>query len=165
MSIKAARALLVATSLLIAAPVLTTQAHAIIPTSTSAVNTDAANLALRGYDPVAYFTSGAPTMGAARYTAKYNGATYHFASAENLKKFKASPAAFAPQYGGFCAMGVALEKKLDGDPMVWKIVDNKLYLNVNQDVSVAWNRDIPGNLAKAEANWPQIMNKTPDSLQ
>lgn len=165
MSMKATRALLAAASLMIAAPVLTTQAHAIIPTSTSAVNTDAANLALRGYDPVAYFTVGAPTMGEARYSAKFNGATYHFASAENLKKFKASPAAYAPQYGGFCAMGVALEKKLDGDPMVWKVVDNKLYLNVNQDVSVAWNRDIPGNLAKAEANWPEIMNKTPESLQ
>ena len=165
MSMKATRALLAAASLMIAVPVLTTQAHAIIPTSTSAVNTDAANLALRGYDPVAYFTAGAPTMGMARYSAKFNGATYHFASAENLKKFKASPAAFAPQYGGFCAMGVALEKKLDGDPMVWKVVDNKLYLNVNQDVAVAWNRDIPGNLNKANEQWPQIMNKTPESLQ
>ena len=61
-------------------------------------------------------------------------------------------------------MGVALEKKLDGDPKVWKIVDGKLYLNVNADVSVAWQRDIPGNLAKANELWPEIKGKTPASL-
>ncbi|MDX2211286.1 MAG: YHS domain-containing (seleno)protein [Sphingopyxis sp.] len=74
------------------------------------------------------------------------------------------PGRLCAQYGGFCAMGVALEKKLDGDPNVWKIVDGKLYLNVNQDVSVAWNRDIPGNLEKANENWPGIKNRTPESL-
>ena len=94
MSYKAARAIIGAVSLMIAAPVLTTQAHAIVPTSTSAVNTDTANLALRGYDPVAYFSAGKPTLGDARYSAKFNGATYHFASAANLKMFKASPAAY-----------------------------------------------------------------------
>ena len=122
-------------------------------------------VAIQGYDPVAYFTVGAPTKGNASFTAKYEGASYFFASAENLKKFKANPAAFAPQYGGFCAMGVALEKKLDGDPAVWKIVDGKLYLNVNADVSVAWQRDIPGNLEKANDYWPEIKGKTPASLK
>jgi len=165
MSFKATRAIIGAVSLMITAPMLVTHAHAIVPTSAAAVNTDEANLALRGYDPVAYFSAGKPSMGDARFSAKFNGATYHFASAANLKMFKATPAAYAPQYGGFCAMGVALEKKLDGDPMVWKVVDKKLYLNVNQDVAVAWNRDIPGNLVKADETWPEIMNKTPDSLQ
>lgn len=61
-------------------------------------------------------------------------------------------------------MGVALEKKLDGDPAVWKIVDGKLYLNVNADVAVAWQRDIPGNLEKAKEYWPAIKGKTPESL-
>lgn len=164
MSFKATRAIIGAVSLMITAPLLVTNAHAIVPTSAAAVNTDEANLALRGYDPVAYFSAGKPSMGDARFSAKFNGATYHFTSAANLKMFKATPAAYAPQYGGFCAMGVALEKKLDGDPMVWKIVDKKLYLNVNEDVAVAWNRDIPGNLVKAEENWPEIKNKTPESL-
>jgi len=164
MSMKALRAAAGALSLLVVTPVLTTPAFAVVPTSTSSVNTNEANLALHGYDAVAYFTGGTPMVGDARYSAKYQGATYHFASAANRAAFKAKPAAYAPQYGGFCAMGVALEKKLDGDPMVWKIVDGKLYLNVNQDVSVAWNRDIPGNLAKAEENWPTIKSKTPDSL-
>lgn len=139
-------------------------AMAVVPTSTSDVNTDEQGIALHGYDAVAYFTAGKPTQGDARFKASYNGATYLFASAENQRKFQANPEAYAPQYGGFCAMGVALEKKLDGDPNVWKIVDGKLYLNVNQDVSVAWHRDIPGNLAKANENWPAIKDQTPESL-
>ncbi len=139
-------------------------ALAVIETSAAAVNTDAEGIALRGYDPVAYFTAGKPMMGSGKYSAFYEGATYHFSSASNRDAFKANPAAYAPQFGGFCAMGVALEKKLDGDPNVWKIVDDKLYLNVNPDVAVAWNRDIPGNIENAEENWPEIQHATPASL-
>ena len=143
---------------------VTSPVYAVVPNSTAAVNTDTAGIALHGYDAVAYFKDGKPKQGSPRFTTSYEGARYQFANAENLKAFQANPAAFAPAYGGFCAMGVALEKKLDGDPKVWKIVDGKLYLNVNQDVSVAWNRDIPGNLAKATENWPAIKDKTPKSL-
>lgn len=165
MTTRNARALLAALGLLVASTSISSvPAFAVVPNSTSAINTDEQGIALHGYDPVAYFTVGAPTKGHASFTAKYEGASYFFASAENLKKFKANPAAFAPQFGGFCAMGVALEKKLDGDPAVWKIVDGKLYLNVNADVSVAWQRDIPGNLEKANDYWPEIKGKTPASL-
>jgi YHS domain-containing protein len=165
MTTRNARALLAALGLLVASTSISSvPAFAVVPNSTSAINTDEQGIALHGYDPVAYFTVGAPTKGNASFTAKYEGASYFFASAENLKKFKANPAAFAPQFGGFCAMGVALEKKLDGDPAVWKIVDGKLYLNVNADVSVAWQRDIPGNLEKAKEYWPAIKGKTPESL-
>jgi YHS domain-containing protein len=165
MTTRNARALLAALGLLVASTSISSvPAFAVVPNSTSAINTDEQGIALHGYDPVAYFTVGAPTKGNASFTAKYEGASYFFASAENLKKFKANPAAFAPQFGGFCAMGVALEKKLDGDPAVWKIVDGKLYLNVNADVSVAWQRDIPGNLEKANDYWPEIKGKTPASL-
>lgn len=165
MTTRNARALLAALGLLVASTSISSvPAFAVVPNSTSAVNTDEKGIALHGYDPVAYFTVGAPTKGNASFTAKYEGASYFFASAENLQKFKANPAAFAPQFGGFCAMGIALEKKLDGDPAVWKIVDGKLYLNVNADVSVAWQRDIPGNLEKANDYWPEIKGKTPASL-
>lgn len=139
-------------------------AFALVPESTASVNTDAAGLALRGYDAVAYFTTGKPTLGEARFAATFDGVRYHFASAENLRRFKERPAAYAPQFGGFCAMGVALDKKLDGDPNVWKIVDGKLYLNVNADVSVAWQRDLKGNIATAVEKWPDIKDKSPASL-
>lgn len=146
------------------ASAVTSPAFAVVPNSTAAVNTDTAGIAMHGYDAVAYFKAGKPQQGSPRFTTSYEGASYQFASAENLKAFQANPAAYAPAYGGFCAMGVALDKKLDGDPQVWKIVDGKLYLNVNKDVSVAWQRDIPGNLTKANENWPTIKDKTPESL-
>lgn len=162
---RTSRTLLAALGLVVAATALpAAPAFAVVDDSPAAVNTDQQGVALHGYDPVAYFTGGAPAKGSAQFTATFDGARYYFASAENERKFKANPAAFAPQYGGFCAMGVALEKKLDGDPMVWKIVDGKLYLNVNADVSVAWQRDIPGNLEKANELWPEIKDKTPASL-
>ena len=139
-------------------------AYAYDESSTSAVNVDKQSVSLRGHDPVAYFSGGAPTKGDKKFSATWQGATYHFASEKNRDTFKADPAKFAPQYGGFCAMGVALGKKLDGDPEVWKVVDGKLYLNVNRDVSVKWNEDIPGNLKKAEANWSSIKGKAPSAL-
>jgi YHS domain-containing protein len=132
--------------------------------SGSAINLDAKHIGLKGYDPVAYFSAGAPTLGDARYSAKHEGATYHFATAENRHKFVADPARYVPQFGGFCAMGVALEKKLDGDPQAWRVVDGKLYLNVNKDIQKKWLENVPGNLKTAQENWPSIKDKTPNSL-
>ena len=132
--------------------------------SASAVNVDAKGIGLRGHDPVAYFTAGAPTLGNSAFTAKHNGVTYQFASAANRATFQSNPAKYAPQYGGFCAMGVVLEKKLDGDPDAWHIADGKLYLNVNKDVQKKWLQDVSGNNKKAEQIWPSIRNKTPKSL-
>jgi YHS domain-containing protein len=139
-------------------------AHAYDEKSTSALNVDAHNVAVHGHDVVAYFTAGSPTVGKSDFSAKHEGAVYHFSSAANRDAFKANPAKYAPQFGGFCAMGVALDKKLDGDPTAWKIVDNKLYLNVNKDVQKKWNEDVPGNLVKAVSSWPAIKAKAPKDL-
>lgn len=132
--------------------------------STAAVNVDTAGVALHGYDPVAYFTLKKPTLGKAMYAHSFEGATYRFSSQEHLEKFKANPAMYAPQFGGFCAMGVVLEKKLDGDPQAWRVVDNKLYLNVNKDIQKKWLEDVPGNIVKAGKTWPEIKNKAPKDL-
>ncbi|GAA5176534.1 hypothetical protein GCM10025771_11520 [Niveibacterium umoris] len=132
--------------------------------STSVLNLDKQGVAIKGYDPVAYFTEGAARAGSPRFTATHKGATYHFANAANRDAFKAKPDQYEPAYGGFCAMGVALDKKLDGDPQVWRVVDGRLYLNVNKDVQVRWLEDVPGNLKKAEAEWPLIRNKAPKDL-
>jgi len=138
--------------------------HAQDQNSTAAVNVDKEGVGLHGYDPVAYFTLKQPTLGKAMYTHSFDGATYRFASKENLEKFKANPAMYAPQFGGFCAMGVVLEKKLDGDPQAWRVVDNKLYLNVNKDIQKKWLEDVPGNIVKASKTWPEIKNKAPKDL-
>lgn len=134
------------------------------PTSTAAVNVDEAKLALRGYDPVSYFGAGGPAVGSTEFAAEHEGVTYHFATAANRDAFVADPAKYAPAYGGFCAMGAALGKKLDGDPTIWKVVNDRLYLNVNADAFRMWQQDIPGNLSKADATWPTIKDKRPDSL-
>ncbi len=84
--------------------------------------------AVHGYDVVAYFTVGAPTLGNDRFIAEYQGVAYRFASADNRDRFAADPAAYAPQYGGYCAFGTAFGRKFDGDPLAWRIVDGELYL-------------------------------------
>lgn len=147
-----------------AAAVLPGPAFAYDEKSTSALNVDAKNIAIKGHDVVAYFTVGAPTAGKAEFAASHEGAVYHFASAANRDSFKANPAKYAPQFGGFCAMGVALEKKLDGDPSAWRVVGDRLYLNVNKDVQKKWLEDVPGNLVKANSNWPQVKAKAPKDL-
>jgi len=144
--------------------ILPTAAHAYDVNSTSELNVDAKHVAVQGHDVVAYFTVGAPTAGKAEFKASHRGATYHFASAANRDAFKAEPNKYAPQFGGFCAMGVALDKKLDGDPTAWKVDGGKLYLNVNKDVQKKWLEDVPGNLVKANAAWPEIKTKAPKDL-
>jgi len=140
-------------------------AFAVVPNSASTVDTDASGLALQGYDPVAYFVDGQPEKGKADLKIDHGGATYYFASAKNMEAFKANPDAYLPQYGGFCAMGASFNHKFEGDPKVWRIVDNKLYVNFNPDVGHRWAQDIPANISRANDNWPQIKDKTPDQLQ
>lgn len=122
----------------------------------AASNVDRAGLGLKGYDPVAYLTDGRPIKGQETFTATHDGVTYRFASSEHKRQFLAEPAKYVPQYGGYCAMGVALGKKLPIDPEAFRIVDGKLYLNVNKDVQRDWVKDIPGNIARADAQWPAL---------
>lgn len=122
-------------------------------------NVDSSGLALKGYDPVAYFTDGKPVQGTAQFTARHDGATYRFASAANRDAFALAPEKYAPQYGGYCAFGVASGYKAPIEPDAWTIVEGKLYLNYNQAVRSRWSSDIPGYLRKADANWPTVRSK------
>ncbi|MBZ8117223.1 YHS domain-containing protein [Roseovarius sp. LXJ103] len=111
-----------------------------------------------GYDPVAYFTDGGPAQGSAEHALDWDGATWHFTSAENKAAFKADPAKYAPQYGGYCAYAVSKGATAKTEPEAWKIVDDKLYLNFDLDVQKIWLEDVPGNITKADANWPGVLN-------
>lgn len=128
------------------------------------VNATTTDLALRGFDPVSYFTEDAPVEGEVDITAEHNGAIYRFASAENKEMFEADPAKFAPQYGGYCAFGAAQGYKFDGDPEVYKIVDDKLYLNLSPKVSEIWQQDVPGNIGTADMKWTEIKDVSPAEL-
>lgn len=123
------------------------------------VNADETELAIYGYDPVAYFSEGKPVEGRAEYTAVHDGATWRFASTAHRDRFAADPAAYAPQYGGFCAFGVAGDYKVKVDPTAWRIVEGKLYLNYDARVQRRWVADIPGFIAKAGVNWPGLRGK------
>jgi YHS domain-containing protein len=112
--------------------------------------------AIEGTDPVAYFTEGRPVEGASAFAHEWRGATWYFASAENRDRFAADPERYAPQYGGYCAWAVAHGYTAKIDPEAWKIVDGRLYLNYSKDVQADWVEDIPGNIAKGDANWPTI---------
>ena len=118
-----------------------------------------APLALHGYDAVAYFTDGAPKLGSDSITVVHDGAAYRFASQQHADLFKANPAHYVPQFGGYCAYGVALGKKFDGDPRLWKIHKDRLYLNLNPDIVAAFEKDVTGNIKKADSNWTGIRHK------
>jgi YHS domain-containing protein len=113
-------------------------------------------LAAHGHDVVAYFTEGKPVIGSDAYAVAHEGGTYRFVSQANLDAFKANPGKYEPAYCGFCAYGVTLGKKFDGDPRYWKIVDGRLYLNLNGDIQAEWSKDISANIAKAKKNWGRI---------
>jgi YHS domain-containing protein len=117
-----------------------------------------------GYDAVAYFTEGMPTRGNGHHVTVFDGVTYLFASEENKKKFDANPKKHIPAYGGYCAFGVTEEKKFVGDPEAWKIVDGKLYLNLDTDIQGEWGKDVSGNIRKADSIWPRIKDTPPSDL-
>lgn len=117
-----------------------------------------------GYDVVAYFADGLPIMGSKEFTSTVDGATYWFASAEYKTLFDANPAKYAPQFGGFCAVGASFGKKIDIDPAQWRLLDGKLYLNSGAQAQALWLQDEPGTAAKAAASWPAIKDKTPKEL-
>ena len=151
--------LMLLAGLSLAASFAAAPALAIVPGSHAEVNTDADGLALEGYDPVAYFTDGAATPGQAQFTAAYGGAHYQFANEADMKKFQANPAAYTPQFGGFCATGAAYGEKVKVDPTAWSVVDVKLYLNYNKSVEKQWSEDPAGNIKKANDKWPSIKDE------
>jgi len=109
--------------------------------------------ALKGYDPVAYFTTGRATPGRDGYGLRFKGVTYRFSSAENKDRFAAAPETYVPQYGGYCAYAMAIDRIADIDPERWAIVAGKLYLNNNRFAHALWSVNKTGNIAVADRNW------------
>jgi YHS domain-containing protein len=120
----------------------------------SAVYGAAKGPALQGHDAVAYFTDGKPTPGDARFTHEWNGATWRFASQQNLERFRTEPERYAPQYGGYCAFAMSGGGLSPGDAKRWRIEDGKLYLNANVFAQTLWERDIPKRVTDADGHWP-----------
>ena len=122
------------------------------------VNAGRDGVAVKGYDVVAY-ASGAVTKGDPQFEHRWNGATFRFSSAANRDQFARDPQKYAPQFGGYCAYAVSRGYTADIDPFSFKIVDGRLYLNYSRRAQRLWEEDIPGNIAKGQANWPAVLDK------
>ncbi len=118
------------------------------------------NLAIDGYDPVAYFTEQKPVKGSTQFRSDFLGSTFQFASAVHRDAFLADPSKYVPQYGGYCAYGMAKGYKATIDPAAFTVVGDKLYLNYSETVRSRWLSDISGNVQKADANWPEVQKQT-----
>jgi YHS domain-containing protein len=126
----------------------------------SPINVLAGNgVAIHGYDPVAYFVDGGPRKGRPELALDHAGARWLFASEANRERFRAEPQKYLPAYGGYCAYGVAQGYLVKIDPDAWAIVDGRLYLNSDRSVARTWRKDVPGYVAKADANWPGLVSK------
>jgi YHS domain-containing protein len=125
----------------------------------SPINIGSNGVAIKGYDPVAYFTMDKPVKGNNDFEYEWKGVKWRFSTENHMKLFIKDPDKYAPRYGGYCAYGVAVDALFDIKPEAWSIVDRKLYLNKNLDVRETWRKDIPGNIKKADMNWPGILNK------
>jgi YHS domain-containing protein len=112
--------------------------------------------AISGYDAVAYFAESKPVMGKKENSFAWKGETWYFSSAKNLSMFKSNPEKYAPQFGGFCAYGVADGHKAKTDPQAWTVIDDKLYLNYNKDVQQLWKKDQRNFIIKAGENWAEV---------
>lgn len=119
----------------------------------------ASGIAVNGYDPVAFFTEKKPVHGDPGITAEHDGAVYLFSSEGNKELFEKSPAKYTPQCGGYCAYGVSVGALFPVDISTWQVRNGKLYLNLNPEIVKAFNKDFEGSVAKAEANWPALVEK------
>lgn len=116
----------------------------------------AADIAIHGYDTVAYFKADTALKGSESFTFQWHDMTWYFSSKENRGLFAGSPDKYAPQYDGFCAWAMTESRKAKTDPEVWKIVNGKLYLNCSRAAFEKWSADIPGNINKADTNWKKF---------
>jgi YHS domain-containing protein len=120
------------------------------------VNKNGSGVAIKGYDPVAYFTDSKPVKGSPAFTHQWMGATWHFSTAGHRDEFARTPEKFAPQYGGYCAYGVSQNHTAPIDPEAWTVLDGKLYLNYSQGVKKTWSKEIPKYVEQADKNWPGL---------
>ncbi|MBX7172378.1 MAG: YHS domain-containing protein [Pyrinomonadaceae bacterium] len=126
------------------------------------VNTNAENIAIKGYDTVAYFADNGAVKGNPQYEFVWNGAKWFFSSKQNMEKFQANPDQYAPQFGGYCSWAVSHGYTADGDPEAWKVVDGKLYLNYNQKVKEKWEAEQPKLIEDGKKNWQEFKVKKPE---
>lgn len=127
-----------------------------LPLSAEPFYLDGQGLAIRGYDPVNYFTENLAIKGSIEHEFENELGLWRFETAANLDRFRKSPDLYMPEYGGFCAEGMARGFKRATDPTVWVMAKNKLYLHYSIASQNLWADDVRGNIRLADENWPKI---------
>jgi len=122
----------------------------------AAESTLVGDIAIKGFDAVAYFQDNKAEKGSMSFTFQWHNLTWCFLTEENRDLFVTNPEKYAPQYDGYCAWALTEARKAMTNPEVWRIVDGKLYLNCSQAAYDKWSRDIPGNIKKADTNWSKL---------
>ncbi|MEL6478070.1 MAG: YHS domain-containing (seleno)protein [Pseudomonadota bacterium] len=119
--------------------------------------TDLYGVALKGYDPVAYHLDARPVKGDPALEVEWKGAKWHFASAANRDRFVGDPERWAPQYGGYCAWAIVEDRFAPINPEIFKVVDGKLYLNLNMRVHNLWLDKMEIFITRADEKWPEVL--------
>ena len=127
--------------------------------SVSPVNVTPEGVAIKGYDPVAFFTDKMPVKGIPEYEYEWRGARWRFASTAHREEFRRGLEKYAPGYGGYCAYAVRQGKTADIDPEAWTVFEGKLYLNLNKEVQGLWEKNMREYIRKADENWPRLLRK------
>lgn len=127
------------------------------------VSANAAGVAIGGYDATAYFIQGRPVKGSAAHQLKWKGASWRFATAKARAMFAAAPERYAPQFGGYCAWAISQNYIAPGDGTQWKIVDGKLYLNLNARAKQLWEADQADAIIRGHTNWPAVLTDNQNS--
>jgi hypothetical protein len=125
----------------------------------SQLNVSRGDLALQGYDAVAYWTTAQPAKGSTSFEHRWKDAVWRFSTAANRDEFAKDPSRYVPEFGGYCAYAVSRGYTADIDPHAWRIVDGRLYLNYSKRVQKLWEEDVPGNIVKGRQNWPGVLAK------
>ena len=144
-----AKSVLIATALLFSLPALAAK-EPVFSTGDGAI---------RGYDPVAYFTQGQALKGSRDISFTWNSAEWHFSSEQNRAAFVSAPEKYAPAYGGYCAYAVANGYTATTDPDAWSVVNGRLFLNYSLGVKKRWEKNISGYIKSGDANWPAVLSK------
>jgi YHS domain-containing protein len=125
-------------------------------------NTNSDNVAIKGYDPVAYYKTNSAVKGTKDLAVYHQGIIYYFSTPENKEDFKKNPARYEPEYGGWCAYAMGAKgEKVNIDPATFKILNGKLYLFYNRNYNNtlnSWNKDETSLKTKGDANWKGIFN-------